>query len=339
MNPVTHSDHIPQPFQTERTASDEMPFTLADIDRVLAIATGREPAPRKRAITDAVVRAQDLTKRYGKGDARVEALRGATVELERNRLTAVMGPSGSGKSTFMHILAGLDRPTSGSVEIDGVEITRLKERELTTLRRDKIGFIFQSFNLLPMLSAAENLTLPLTIAGRRPDRRWLATLVSRVGLSDRLDHRPAELSGGQQQRVAVARALVSRPAVLFADEPTGNLDSRTGHEVLDLLRRSVDEFGQTIVMVTHDGGAAAIADRVLFLQDGEIVLDRDRMTRDEIFDTIKDLEGSDARRESSAASEPDPPRESSAASGANARRGSSAASGADARRIPAKVRR
>jgi putative ABC transport system ATP-binding protein len=278
-----------------QSTPDATPFTLADIDRVLAIATGREPKPRPRAVTDAVVRARGLTKRYGKGDAGVEALRGASVEIERGRLTAVMGPSGSGKSTLMHILAGLDQPTSGSVEIDGVEITRLKERELTRLRRDKIGFIFQSFNLLPMLSAAENLTLPLTIAGRQPDRRWLATLVARVGLADRLDHRPAELSGGQQQRVAVARALVSRPAVLFADEPTGNLDSHTGHEVLSLLRRSVDEFGQTIVMVTHDGGAAAIADRVLFLQDGEIVLDRDRMSRAEIFDTIKDLEGADAR--------------------------------------------
>jgi putative ABC transport system ATP-binding protein len=208
-----------------------------------------------------------------------------------------MGPSGSGKSTLMHILAGLDQPTGGSVEIDGVEITRLKERQLTRLRRDKVGFIFQSFNLLPMLSAAENLTLPLTIAGRSTDRGYLATLIDRVGLSDRLDHRPAELSGGQQQRVAVARALVSKPAVLFADEPTGNLDSHTGREVLALLRRSVDEFGQTIIMVTHDPGAATIADRVLFLKDGAIVLDRDGMSRDEIFDTIKDLEGADARRD------------------------------------------
>jgi len=311
----------------DQSTPDATPFTLADIDRVLAIATGREPKPRERVVTDAVVRARGLTKRYGKGDAGVEALRGASVEIERGRLTAVMGPSGSGKSTLMHILAGLDQPTSGSVEIDGVEITRLKERELTRLRRDKIGFIFQSFNLLPMLSAAENLTLPLTIAGRQPDRRWLATLVARVGLADRLDHRPAELSGGQQQRVAVARALVSRPAVLFADEPTGNLDSRTGHEVLSLLRRSVDEFGQTIVMVTHDGGAAAIADRVLFLKDGEIVLDRDRMSRAEIFDTIKDLEGADARSADSKTS------------GADARHAHADAFGADARQARAEVSR
>ena len=328
MNPVTQTDRSKtDPGKTDRSKTDRgvqtihaapvsasapgaqptpdaTPFTLADIDRVLAIATGRVPKPRQRAVTDAVVRAQGLTKRYGKGDAGVEALRGASVELERGRLTAIMGPSGSGKSTLLHILAGLDQPSSGSVEIDGVEITRLKERELTRLRRDKIGFIFQSFNLLPMLSAAENLTLPLTIAGRRPDRRWLATLVSRVGLADRLEHRPAELSGGQQQRVAVARALVSRPAVLFADEPTGNLDSHTGAEVLDLLRRSVDEFGQTIVMVTHDGGAAAVADRVLFLKDGEIVLDRDRMSRAEIFDTIRDLEGNDAHHEGAGARQP-----------------------------------
>ncbi len=282
--------------ETTAFGPDTTPFTLADVDRVLAIATGRTPAPRPRVVVDPVVRARDLCKRYGKGDAAVTALRHATVEFERGRLTAVMGPSGSGKSTLMHILAGLDQPTSGSVEIDGVEITRLRERQLTKLRRDTVGFIFQSFNLLPMLSAAENLTLPLTIAGRPTDRRFLATLVARVGLGDRLDHRPAELSGGQQQRVAVARALVSRPAVLFADEPTGNLDSRTGREVLGLLRGSVDELGQTIVMVTHDPGAATVADRVLFLKDGAIVLDRDRMSRDEIFDTIKELEGADGSR-------------------------------------------
>ncbi len=291
MNPIA---------ETEQAAPDATPFTLADIDRVLAIATGRTPAPRPRVVTDAVVRARDLTRRYGKGGTTVAALRGVTVEFERGRLTAVMGPSGSGKSTLMHLLAGLDRPTGGSVEIDGVEITRLKERQLTKLRRDKVGFVFQSFNLLPMLSAAENLTLPLTIAGRSPDRGFLAALVDRVGLGDRLDHRPAELSGGQQQRVAVARALVSRPAVLFADEPTGNLDSGTGREVLSLLRGSVDELGQTVVMVTHDPGAATVADRVLFLKDGAIVLDRDRMSRDEIFDTIKELEeGGGLRRRTS----------------------------------------
>jgi putative ABC transport system ATP-binding protein len=288
MNPVSDA---------ATAAPDTTPFTLEDIDRVLAIATGRKPAPQPRVVHDAVVRAQGLTRSYGKGDAVVHALRGATADFERGRLTAVMGPSGSGKSTLMHLLAGLDQPTAGSVEIDGVEITHLRERKLTALRRDKVGFIFQSFNLLPMLSAAENLTLPLNIAGRAIDRGHLAALVDRIGLADRLDHRPAELSGGQQQRVAVARALVTRPAVLFADEPTGNLDSRTGREVLDLLRRSVDEFGQTIVMVTHDPGAATIADRVLFLKDGAIVLDRDRMGRDEIFDTIKELEGAEGRPE------------------------------------------
>jgi putative ABC transport system ATP-binding protein len=294
MNPTTETKRMAaEAMQTGRGAT---PFTIADIDRVLATVTGRPQAPHERVVGDAAVRARGLAKRYGRGGAAVDALRGASIDLERGKLTAVMGPSGSGKSTLMHILAGLDQPTSGTVEIDGIEITRLKERDLTKLRRDRVGFIFQSFNLLPMLSAAENLTLPLTIAGRRPDRGWLGALVERVGLGDRLEHRPSELSGGQQQRVAVARALVSRPAVLFADEPTGNLDSRTGQEVLDLLRRSVDEFGQTIVMVTHDPGAATIADRVLFLKDGEIVLDRDRMSRDEIFDTIKGLEHSNGNQ-------------------------------------------
>jgi putative ABC transport system ATP-binding protein len=274
----------------EATATRDTEYTIEDLERVLAIATGRDAAPAIAPGADTVVVARGVTKRYGKGDAAVDALRGADVAIERGRFTAVMGPSGSGKSTLMHILAGLDTPTGGSIRIDGVEITRLRERELTKLRRDKVGFIFQSFNLLPMLSAAENLSLPLTIAGRKPDGSWLKTLVGTVGLGDRLAHRPAELSGGQQQRVAVARALVSKPAVLFADEPTGNLDSRTGGEVLDLLRRSVDEFGQTIIMVTHDAGAAAMADRVLFLKDGRIVLDRGRMTRDQIYDTIKTLE-------------------------------------------------
>ena len=288
-------DPTPQ-AQTQTQAAPDLPYTTGDIGRLLAVA-GHAPEPRTRVIDDVVVRAQSVSKRYGKGDVAVDALRGATVDFERGRFTAIMGPSGSGKSTLMHILAGLDQPTSGSVQIDGVELTRLKERDLTKLRRDKVGFIFQSFNLLPMLSAAENLTLPLTIAGRKPDRSWYRGLVDRVGLGDRLAHRPAELSGGQQQRVAVARALVAKPAVLFADEPTGNLDSRTGQEVLDLLRRSVDEFGQTIVMVTHDPGAATVADRVLFLKDGAIVLDHDRMGRDAIFDTIKGLESSNGHRE------------------------------------------
>jgi putative ABC transport system ATP-binding protein len=243
----------------------------------------------------AVVVARDLTRRYGSGDAAVDALGGISIDLARGRFTAIMGPSGSGKSTLMHVLAGLDDPTSGSVWIDGVEITALKERQLTKLRRDKIGFIFQTFNLLPMLTARENLVLPLTIAGAKLDDAWLATLVEEVALGDRLGHRPSELSGGQQQRVAIARALVSRPVVIFADEPTGNLDSKTGDEVLGLLRRSADEFGQTIVMVTHDARAATVADRIVFLQDGRVELDCGRMSRDEIYDTIKSLEATSER--------------------------------------------
>jgi putative ABC transport system ATP-binding protein len=248
---------------------------------------GREARSAGR---DAVVSARGVSKRYGEGDAAVVALRGADVDLRRGEFTAIMGPSGSGKSTLMHILAGLDRPTAGTIVIDGVEIGGLKDRELTQLRREKIGFIFQSFNLLPTLTAAENIVLPLTIAGRKVDTAWFAELVETVGLGDRLSHRPAALSGGQQQRVAVARALVARPAVLFADEPTGNLDSRTGDEVLSLLRRSADELGQTIIMVTHDAHAASVADRVLFLMDGEVELDRGRMTRSEIYDVMKSLE-------------------------------------------------
>ena len=243
----------------------------------------------------AVVEARDLTRRYGAGDAAVDALGGISIDLARGRFTAIMGPSGSGKSTLMHVLAGLDDPTSGTVWIDGVEITALRERQLTQLRRDKIGFIFQTFNLLPMLTARENLVLPLTIAGRKLDDAWFATLVEAVALGDRLDHRPSELSGGQQQRVAIARALISRPVVIFADEPTGNLDSKTGDEVLGLLRRSADEFGQTIVMVTHDARAATVADRIVFLQDGRIELDCGRMNRDEIYDTIKSLEATSER--------------------------------------------
>ena len=243
----------------------------------------------------AVVAARDVTRRYGEGDAAVDALQGVSIDLARSRFTAIMGPSGSGKSTLMHVLAGLDDPTSGGVWIDGVEITALKERQLTQLRRDKVGFIFQTFNLLPMLTARENLVLPMTIAGRKIDGGWLDTLVRAVDLGDRLSHRPSELSGGQQQRVAIARALISRPVVIFADEPTGNLDSKTGDEVLHLLRRSADEFGQTIVMVTHDAHAATIADRIVFLQDGRIVLDCGRMDRDEIYDTIKSLESTSER--------------------------------------------
>jgi putative ABC transport system ATP-binding protein len=219
----------------------------------------------------AVVVASDLTRRYGEGETAVDALRGVSVDIVQGKATAVMGPSGSGKSTLMHILAGLDKPTSGSVTIEGTEITTLGDNQLTKLRREHIGFVFQFFNLLPMLSARENITLPLTIAGEKAEDGWFDQLVKDVGLADRLSHRPSELSGGQQQRVAIARALVSRPTVLFADEPTGNLDSATGSEILDLLRRSVDEYGQTIVMVTHDARAAAMAHRILFLADGQIV--------------------------------------------------------------------
>jgi putative ABC transport system ATP-binding protein len=219
----------------------------------------------------AVVVADDVTRRYGEGDTAVDALRGVTVQIAPSKATAVMGPSGSGKSTLMHILAGLDKPTSGSVGIAGTEITTLGDNDLTKLRREHIGFVFQFFNLLPMLNAKENILLPLTIAGEKPDEGWFDQVASDVGLTDRLTHRPAELSGGQQQRVAIARALISKPTVLFADEPTGNLDSATSGEILEVLRRSVDDYGQTIVMVTHDARAAAVAHRVLFLADGEIV--------------------------------------------------------------------
>jgi putative ABC transport system ATP-binding protein len=219
----------------------------------------------------AVVVAADVARRYGEGDTAVDALRGVSVDIERGRLTAVMGPSGSGKSTLMHILAGLDKPTTGTVQVAGTEITTLGDNDLTKLRRQHIGFVFQFFNLLPMLNARENITLPLTISGEKPDAGWVDQVVDDVGLSDRLGHRPSELSGGQQQRVAIARALVSKPTVLFADEPTGNLDSRTGQEILNLLRSSVDTREQTTVMVTHDPRAAAIADRILFLADGLIV--------------------------------------------------------------------
>jgi putative ABC transport system ATP-binding protein len=212
-----------------------------------------------------------LTKVYGSGDTQVTALDAVDVEIESGRYTAIMGPSGSGKSTLMHCLAGLDNLTSGQVWIGDVELSALSDKKLTALRRDAVGFVFQAFNLVPTLSALENITLPLDIAGRKPDQEWLDTVIDTVGLRDRLRHRPSELSGGQQQRVACARALASRPTIVFADEPTGNLDSRSGAEVLGFLRRSVDEFGQTIVMVTHDPGAAGYADRVLFLADGRIV--------------------------------------------------------------------
>jgi putative ABC transport system ATP-binding protein len=223
--------------------------------------------------SDAIVSAQDVTRRYGEGDAAVDALRGITLAFAPGSFTAIMGPSGSGKSTLMHVLAGLDRPTSGAVVIDGQDITKMDDGELTSLRRDRIGFVFQFFNLVPVLNAEENMLLPLSIAGRRPERQWVEQLMRTVGIDDRRTHRPAELSGGQQQRVAVARALVSRPAVVFADEPTGNLDSKTSDEVLQLLRRAVDEFGQSVVMVTHDDTAASYADRRIELVDGRVVRD------------------------------------------------------------------
>jgi putative ABC transport system ATP-binding protein len=240
-------------------------------------------------VPTAVVTARDVARRYGDGDCAVHALRGVSLEIARGHLTAVMGPSGSGKSTLMHILAGLDKPTSGEVTVAGVDISGLDDTALTRLRRDHIGFIFQFFNLLPMLTAAENIALPLKLAGGRPDPEWFAELVNQVGLSHRLDHRPSEMSGGQQQRVAVARALVSRPSVMFADEPTGNLDSTTTGEILSLLRDSVDTFGQTTVMVTHDAHAAAIADRVVFLADGDIVRDLGPSSAHEILETLEEV--------------------------------------------------
>jgi putative ABC transport system ATP-binding protein len=238
---------------------------------------------------DQIVTATDLHRRYGEGDTAVDALDGVTVAFERGRFSAIMGPSGSGKSTLMHILAGLDRPTSGGVQLDGVEITSLDDGDLTKLRRDKLGFIFQFFNLIPVLTAEENIVLPLSIAGRKPDEEWLAQLIRTVGLDDRRTHRPAELSGGQQQRVAVARALISKPAVLFADEPTGNLDSKASEEVLQLLRHSVDDFRQTVVMVTHDPEAASYADRLVVLRDGRVVHDCDAGTADQVIELMKSV--------------------------------------------------
>src|SRR5882757_8085375 len=236
-----------------------------------------------------VVEAHELTRRYGEGDTAVDALRGVSLEVARGELTAVMGPSGSGKSTLMHILAALDTPTSGYVMLAGNRLSDLNDTEITKLRRKHVGFIFQFFNLLPMLTAEENIVLPLRIAGESPDARWIEELIGKVGLSDRRHHRPAELSGGQQQRVAIARALVSRPTVMFADEPTGNLDSQTGGEILGLLRGMVSELGQTTVMVTHDAHAAAIADRVLFLADGEIVRDLGPSSAHTILDTLEEV--------------------------------------------------
>jgi putative ABC transport system ATP-binding protein len=243
------------------------------------------------AATSTAAQAVDLVKVHGSGGTAVRALDGVSVSIPTGRMTAVMGPSGSGKSTLLHCLAGLDSVTSGHVYVDGQEIGAMSDRELTRLRRDRIGFVFQAFNLLPTLDVRENIVLPMSLAGRRPDPAWFDQVVATVGLGDRLSHRPSELSGGQQQRVAVARALVSRPAIVFADEPTGNLDSRSGAEVLSFLRRAVDQLGQTIVMVTHDPVAASHADEVVFLADGRIVDRMDLPTPERVLDRIKELGG------------------------------------------------
>jgi putative ABC transport system ATP-binding protein len=250
----------------------------------LARQEGRESAPAEMIVT-----AKGLVRRYGSGDAAVDALRGVSLSIPRGDLTAVMGPSGSGKSTLLHVLAGLDLPDAGTVEIEGEEITQLGDRALTLMRRRRIGFVFQFFNLLPMLSAEENVILPLRIAGQNPDRAWVDELIRRVGLERRRHHRPAQLSGGEQQRVSIARALVTRPAVIFADEPTGNLDSARGNEILELLHESVHAYGQTTVVVTHDARVAAYADRVLFLADGRIVRELGSVSADEVLATMAGL--------------------------------------------------
>ena len=249
----------------------------------------RPQDPPEDAQTPVRLAARDLSRRYGAGDTAVDALRGVSVTVAEGELTAVMGPSGSGKSTLMHLLAGLDRPTAGEVWIDGTAIAALGDGELTQLRREHIGFVFQFFNLLPMLTAEENILLPLELAGRAPEHAWVEELIAKVGLGDRRAHRPSELSGGQQQRVAIGRALISRPTILFADEPTGNLDSKTSAEILDLLRSSVDSYGQTTVMVTHEARAAAIADRVLFLADGLIVKELTDASAPDVLDVMSTL--------------------------------------------------
>jgi putative ABC transport system ATP-binding protein len=248
-------------------------------------------AAAEPSATTMVVAAHGVTRDYGEGDTIVQALRGVDVEIPPGQFTAVMGPSGSGKSTLMHILAGLDRPTTGSVAIDGQEITTMGDQELTLLRRLHIGFIFQFFNLLPMLTAEENIVLPLRIAGRDAETGWVDEVIGKVGLSDRRTHRPAQLSGGQQQRVAIARGLVTRPTVMFADEPTGNLDSTTSEEILVLLREAVESYGQTTVMVTHDARASAMADRILFLADGLIVRDQGRASEQDVLTAMAEVSG------------------------------------------------
>ncbi|HZO68398.1 MAG TPA: ABC transporter ATP-binding protein [Kribbellaceae bacterium] len=240
--------------------------------------------------TVAAVRTEGITKTYGTGETRIDALADLTAHFERGRYTAIMGPSGSGKSTLLHCLAGLDRPTAGTVFLGDVDLTRLGDKALTRLRRDRVGFVFQAFNLVPTLTTLENITLPVSLAGRKPDQVWLDTVIDTIGLRDRLQHRPAELSGGQQQRVACARALASRPDVVFADEPTGNLDSRSSADVLGFLHRSVRDFGQTVVMVTHDPAAASYADRVLFLADGRLRAELVDPTADSVLEIVKTLD-------------------------------------------------
>jgi putative ABC transport system ATP-binding protein len=249
-----------------------------------------EPTPAAPPLA-AAARAVELSKIYGEGDATVRALDDVSVDFERARYTAIMGPSGSGKSTLLHCMAGLDTPTSGQVYIGDVDLTMLSEKALTLLRRRKVGFVFQAYNLVPTLTAAENITLPLDIAGEEPEKAWFDLVVDTVGVRDRLSHRPAELSGGQQQRVASARALVSRPEIVFADEPTGNLDSRSGQEILRFLRSAVKDHGQTIVMVTHDASAASFADRIVFLGDGKVVDEMLDPTTERVLDRLKSLEG------------------------------------------------
>jgi putative ABC transport system ATP-binding protein len=253
--------------------------------------SGVDSALRRAAVaTEVPLNARELTRRFGAGETAVDALRGVSLEVPSGQLVAIMGPSGSGKSTLMHLLAGLDKPTSGTVEIAGAEITSLDDASLTLLRRRHIGFVFQFFNLLPMLTAEENVLLPETIAGTTPDRAWMDELLNRTGIAERRAHRPSELSGGQQQRVAIARALVTKPTIVLADEPTGNLDSKTGGEILDLLRASVDDYGQTIVMVTHEGRAASIADRILFLADGLIVKELTDASAGEVLEVMSTLQ-------------------------------------------------
>jgi putative ABC transport system ATP-binding protein len=255
----------------------------------VSVPAAAAPAVVEAPQTGPAVSAEDLTRRYGAGETAVDALRGVSLDVPKGQLTAVMGPSGSGKSTLMHILAGLDKPTGGRVTIAGTSIEDLNDNDLTKLRREHIGFIFQFFNLLPMLNSEENVVLPLSIAGEKPDKAWVAELMGRIGLTERRNHRPSELSGGQQQRVAIGRALVSRPTIVFADEPTGNLDSKTSGEILELMRSSVDTYEQTTVMVTHDPRAAAIADRILFLADGLIVRDLGRADAHEVIAVMEEL--------------------------------------------------